>query len=91
MHSSSHFWPGRGIKRPFRASCLLDVRQEFLRTFLGVGTSLIYGGGNRPLSVVEQEQPKMMFLRSSLKHEQRIDAYFAGGPANTLPVRYMRL
>ena len=89
-HQARFFWFA-GIKRPFRASCLLDVRQEFLRTFLGVGPSLIYGGGNRPLSDVEQEQPKMMSLRSSLKHEQRIDACSAGQPANTLPVRYMRL
>ncbi len=33
----------------------------------------------------------MSFLWSSLIHEQRIDACFAGQPANTLPVRYMRL
>jgi hypothetical protein len=33
----------------------------------------------------------MMVLRSSLKHEQRIDACFAGQPANTYPVRCMRL
>ena len=29
----------------------------------------------------------MMFLRSSSHTEQRIDACFAGQPANTLPVR----
>jgi len=33
----------------------------------------------------------MMFLRSSSHTEQRIAAYFAGGPANTLPVRGLRL
>ena len=33
----------------------------------------------------------MSLLRSSLVHEQRIDAYFAGGPTNTVPVRYLRL
>ena len=33
----------------------------------------------------------MMFLRSSLITEQRIDACFAGQPANTLPVRSLRL
>jgi hypothetical protein len=33
----------------------------------------------------------MMSLWSSLIHEQRIDAYFAGQPVNTLPARCMRL
>ena len=33
----------------------------------------------------------MMFLWSSLITEQRIDARFAGQPANTLPVRSLRL
>ena len=33
----------------------------------------------------------MMFLWSSLNTEQRIDACFAGQPANTLPVRSLRL
>jgi hypothetical protein len=33
----------------------------------------------------------MSFLRSSLIHEQRIDACFAGQPVNTLPVRCLRL
>lgn len=33
----------------------------------------------------------MMFLWSSPITEQRIDAYFAGQPANTLPVRCLRL
>jgi hypothetical protein len=33
----------------------------------------------------------MMSLWSSLNHEQRIDACFAGGPVNTLPARCLRL
>ena len=33
----------------------------------------------------------MMFLGSSLTHEQRIDACYAGQPVNTQPVRCMRL
>ncbi len=33
----------------------------------------------------------MSFLWSSLIHEQRIDACFAGQPANTYPVRCLRL
>jgi hypothetical protein len=33
----------------------------------------------------------MSVLWSSLNHEQRIDAYFAGQPVNTLPVRCLRL
>jgi hypothetical protein len=33
----------------------------------------------------------MMFLWSSLKSEQRMDACFAGQPANTLHVRCLRL
>ncbi len=33
----------------------------------------------------------MMFLRSSSHTEQRIDACFAGQPANTLPVRMLAI
>jgi hypothetical protein len=33
----------------------------------------------------------MMSLRSSLIHEQRIDACFAVQPVNTLPLRCLRL
>jgi hypothetical protein len=39
----------------------------------------------------EEEKPKMMSLWSSYIREQKGAACFAGHPANTLPLRHLRL
>ena len=83
-----------GINRPLRASYLSDVCRELSRTFPdGTSSYLSVAEMTRQRSDgrFEEEKPKMMTLWSSYIREQKGAACFAGHPANTLPLRHLRL